>query len=168
MKLIKIVKYVLTIIIFSALQVTLCKNIAIAGIIPNIVMPLVISLAIFEGTITGAIVGLLLGLFADALSSGITVIHSLTYMYMAIISGNITNSYMRKNIGSALMFTFLGVVILEETIHFLHFAIWGVSDLFSAIINPILPTSIYSTILGLPIYFVTKKWHDRSNRRDYI
>ena len=168
MKFVKIVKYILTIIIFTTLQVTLCRGLSISGIIPNIIIPLVITTAITGGTITGAVLGWFCGVFIDALSSGITVIHSITYLYLAVISGNIITTYMRKNLGSVLLFTFLGTVLLEETIHLLHFAIWGVSGLFSALINPILPTALYSVVLGIPVYIFATKFLCAIDRRDYI
>lgn len=168
MKLGRIVKYALTIIIFTSLQVTLCRNIAVYGIIPNIILPLIIAISVIDGPFTGAIVGLAFGIFSDSLSSGISVIYSLTYMYMAIIFGNITTNYLRKNLGTSMMFTFLGTIILEEAIHFLHFTIWGVSGAFSAIVNPILPTAVYSTFIGIPIYYYAKKFLCKNNGRDYI
>ena len=168
MKLAKFVKYTLTIIIFASLQVTLCRKIAIWGLIPNINMPLIVAISVIDGPFTGAITGLILGIFSDSLSSGISVIHSLTYLYFAIIFGNITNNYLRKNLGTAMMFTFLGTIILDEIIHFLHFSIWGVSGFFSAIINPILPTAVYSTFIGIPVYYYTKKFLCKSSGRDYI
>lgn len=167
MKLGRIVKYLLTIIIFTSLQVTLCRKIAIYGIIPNIVLPLIVAVSVVDSPLTGAVIGLIFGIFSDSLSSGITVIYSLTYMYLAIISGNITNNYLRKNLGTAMMFTFLGTVIVDECIHFLHFAIWGVSGVFSAIIYPILPTAVYSTLAGIPIYYFTKRFLCKNNGRDY-
>ena len=168
MKLGRIVKFALTIIIFVSLQVTLCDKIAIKGIVPNIVLPLVVALSVIEGPVTGALAGLIFGLFSDSLSSGISIIHSLTYMYLAIIFGNITNVYLRKNLGTAMLFTFIGIVILDECIHFLHFAIWGVSGVFSALFYPILPTAVYSTLIGIPLYYFVKKFLCKNNGRDYI
>lgn len=168
MKLGKIVKYALTIIIFTSLQVTLCRSMAIYGIIPNIVLPLIVAIAVTEGPFTGSIIGLIFGIFSDSLSSGVSVIYSLTYMYLAIIFGNIATNYLRKNSGTTMLFTFLGTIILDESIHFLHFAIWGVSGVFSALINPILPTAVYSTFLSVPIYYLTKKLLCKDNGRDYI
>ena len=168
MKLGRIVKFVLTIIIFTSLQVTLCRSMAIYGIIPNIILPLIVAVSVIDGPLTGTVIGLIFGLFSDSLSSGISVIYSLTYMYLAIIFGKITTNYLRKNLGTSMLFTFLGTVILEEIIHFLHFTIWGSSGAFSAIFNPILPTAVYSTFIGIPMYYYAKKFLCKENGRDYI
>lgn len=164
----KIIKYALTIIILSTLQVSFCRYIAIMNIVPNIMVAFVVSVAVIEGPVIGGVIGLISGIFIDALSSGTTIACSITYMYMAIICGIINTNYLRKNAGVAVMFTFFGTIVCEEFIHFLHFAIWGVSGVFSAIVYPILPVAVYSTVLAIPIYFVISKLFGSHGRRDYI
>lgn len=167
MRLAKIIKLSLTIIILSALQVSLCHHIAIFGIAPNIVIPFVVAVAVVDGSVTGGVVGLFCGLFMDALSRGTVIANSITYMYLAILCGIISTTYLRRNVGVALLVTFTGTIICEEVIHFLHFAIWGSSELFSALLNPILPVAVYTTILAIPIYYFTKKIILKHDGRDY-
>lgn len=168
MRLAKIIKLSLTIIILSSLQVSMCDYLAIFGIVPNIVIPFVVSVAVVEGSVVGGVVGLFSGIFIDALSRGTVIANSITYMYLAILCGIISTTYLRRNVGVALIVTFTGTIICEEFIHFLHFAIWGSSEMFSALLNPILPVAVYTTILAVPIYYFTKKIILKNNRRDYL
>ena len=152
MKYLKILKYAVAIIIINTIQVSLCNYIAIGNVKPNLVIPFVISVSIINGPVTGGIVGLTCGLFMDALSSGTTIINSLTYMYMAVISGILNINYFRKNLGVVMLFTFIGIMICELCIHFIHFAIWGSSNMLISFIDPILFIALYSLIYTIPIY----------------
>ena len=154
MKYLKILKYAVAIIIINTIQVSLCNYIAIGNVKPNLVIPFVISVSIINGPVTGGIVGLTCGLFMDALSSGTTIINSLTYMYMAVISGILNINYFRKNLGVVMLFTFIGIMICELCIHFIHFAIWGSSNMLISFIDPILFIALYSLIYTIPIYYM--------------
>lgn len=158
MKYLKILKYAVAIIIINTIQVSLCNYIAIGNVKPNLVIPFVISVSIINGPVTGGIVGLTCGLFMDALSSGTTIINSLTYMYMAVISGILNINYFRKNLGVVMLFTFIGIMICELCIHFIHFAIWGSSNMLISFIDPILFIALYSLIYTIPIYYITHKF----------
>ena len=164
MKYLKIIKYILAVIIISSLQVSLCNYLAIANIKPNLVIPFVISVSILNGPVTGGIIGLSCGIFIDALSSGTLIINSLTYMYLAVISGILNINYLRKNFGVVVMFTFMGVIVCEACVHFIHFALWGSSNFFISLINPILLISLYSIVYTIPIYYITKKLFNSKKR----
>ena len=157
MKYLKILKYAIAIIIINTVQVSLCNYLAIGNIKPNLVIPFVVSVAIINGPITGGIVGLVCGIFMDAFSSGTTIINSLTYMYLAVVSGILNINYFRKNVGVVMLFTFIGILICELCVHFIHFAIWGSSNIFISLINPILLIALYSLVYTIPLYYITLK-----------
>ena len=157
MNFIKVLKYAVTIIILCTFQVTLCNFLSIGNIKPNIVIPFVISVSIINGPVTGGIIGLICGIFMDCLSSGTNIINSLTYMYLAVISGVLNINYLRKNLGVVVLFTFLGTIIAEACVHFIHFAIWGSSNIFMVLFNPILLIALYTIIFTVPIYYLTLK-----------
>ncbi len=154
---VKILKYAVTIVLLCTFQVSLCEFISIGSIKPNIVIPFVISISVINGPVTGGIIGLVCGIIMDSLSSGMVIISSITYMYIAVISGILNINYLRNNVGVVLMFTFLGTVIAEACVHFVHFAIWGVSNFFYALFNPILLISVYTVIITAPIYYMSLK-----------
>ena len=153
----KVLKHAISIVLVCALQVSLCNFLAIGNIKPNLVIPLVVSVSIINGPVTGGIVGLICGLFMDSLSSGLTIISSLTYMYIAVIGGILNINYLRKNLGVVMLFTFLGIIICEASVHFVHFTIWGVSNFFMSLINPVLFIALYSLVFTIPIYYASLK-----------
>jgi len=156
-KFFKVLKYAVTIILACSLQVSLCNFLAIGNVKPNLVIPFVVATSIINGPVTGGIIGLICGIFMDSLSSGTTIINSLTYMYIAVIGGILNINYLRKNLGVVALFTFLGTIICEASVHFVHFAIWGVSNFFISFINPILLIALYTLIFTVPIYYITLK-----------
>lgn len=164
MKFIKILKYAVTIILLCTAQVSLCGFLEIGNVKPNIVIPFVISIAIINGPVTGGIIGLVCGIIIDTLSSGTTIINSLTYMYLAVISGVLNLNYLRNNLGVVVLFTFLSTIIAESCIHFVHFAMWGVSNPFAVLINPIFFIALYTIIFTVPIYYLTLKLFKPYNR----
>lgn len=157
MKFIKVLKYAITIILICSMQVSLCNFLAIGNIKPNLVIPFVVSISIINGPVTGGIIGLICGIFMDSLSSGTSIINSLTYMYVAVIGGILNLNYLRKNLGVVILFTFIGTIVCEAVVQFIHFAIWGVSNFFMALLNPILLIAIYTIIFTVPIYFIALK-----------
>ena len=163
MRFIKILKHAITIVLICSLQVSLCNFLAIGNIKPNLVIPLVVSVSIINGPVTGGIIGLICGFFMDSLSSGLSIISSLTYMYIAVIGGILNINYLRKNLGVVMLFTFLGTIICEASVHFIHFALWGVSNFFMALLNPILPIALYSLVFTIPIYHLAFKLFNTSD-----
>lgn len=168
LKLVNVLKFALTIIILCSLEVSLSRYIEIFGIAPNIVLAFVVSAAIICGPITGGIIGLVCGIFTDALSSGLTVLNSITYMYIGALCGIAVINYLRKNAAVGMLFTFLSLIIYEEIAHFLHFTIWNASGLFSGFIYPILPAAVYSAVVSVPIFFLTKALFSKQTGREYI
>ena len=164
MKYLKILKYAITVVIINSMQVSLCNYLTIGNIKPNLVIPFVVSVAIVNGPVTGGIVGLACGIFMDALSSGTTIINSLTYMYLAVISGILNINYFRNNAGVVMLFTFIGTILCELCVHFVHFAIWGSSNIFVALINPIFLIALYTLIYTIPVYSITKKLFRSKNK----
>ena len=160
----KILKYAITIVVLCSFQVSLCNYLSIGNIKPNIVFSFVIAISLINGPITGGIIGLICGFFMDSLSSGTYIINSLTYMYLAVIFGIFNINYLRNNIGVSIIFTFIGTLIIEITIHFIHFSIWGVSNFVYALINPILLIAVYTTIFSIPLYYITSKMFDYTKR----
>lgn len=160
----KILKYAITIIVLCSFQVSFCNYLSIGNIKPNIVFSFVIAISIINGPITGGIIGLICGFFMDSLSSGTYIINSITYMYLAVIFGILNINYLRNNIGVAVIFTFIGTLIVETSIHFIHFSIWGVSNSIYALINPTLFIAIYTTIFSAPLYYFSLKLFNNAKR----
>lgn len=168
MKLVRVLKYAIAIILLCSLQVCFCDKIAIKGIVPSIVIPFVVSVSIVEGIFTGGVVGIVCGLFLDGLSSGTTILYSITYMFLGVVCGYISSTYLRKNVGTSMLFALIGTIICEECIHFLHYTIWGTSGIFDGVLYPILPTAIYSTAFTIPVFYLIRKLFGNTNRRNYI
>lgn len=168
MKLAKILKYALAIIILTSFQVSLCPYISIFSVMPNIVIAFAISVAINEGPVSGGIVGLISGIFIDVLSSGTSIINSITYMYLPVIFGFLNINFFRKNLGVTVLFTFLSSIICESLIHFLHYSIIGISPFFYSLFVKIIPISIYTALISIPVHYLTVKIFGQTNRRDYI
>ncbi len=163
MKFIKVLKYAITIVLICSFQVSLCNFLAIGNIKPNIVIPFVVATSIINGPVTGGIIGLICGIFIDSLSSGTTIINSLTYMYIAVIGGILNLNYLRKNLGVVTLFTFLGTIICEAGIQLVLFAIWGVSNFFMTLLNPVLLIALYTVVFTRIAYYITLKLFNPSD-----
>lgn len=155
MKPARIIKFALTIIVLCSVQVSAARYIKIFGTEPNIVLAFVISVSVVCGPVSGGAVGLACGIITDSLSSGMTVLNSLAYMYSGALCGYFAANYLRKNISAAFFFTLTASLICEEAAHFLHFAIWDSSGFFAGLLFPIIPTAIYSAFSSIPVYALT-------------
>ena len=164
LKLAKALKYAVTIIILCSLQVSVTRYISVFGVSPNIVLAFVISVSVVCGPVEGGVIGLICGIIIDALCSGMTVLNSIAYMYSGAFCGYFATSYLRKNISAAFIFTFVASILCEEAAHFLHFAIWNSSGLFSGFLYPILPAAAYSAIISIPVYYLTDRLFRQNHR----
>ena len=149
------------------MQVSLCPYISIFEITPNLLIPFVVVSALIDGPVTGAVVGAAAGLFADALCGGTGVLFTITYMYIAVISGFIHLNYLRKNVMIAVAFTFLGTWFTLMASFLLHFTIWGRGSFLTALWRIMLPTSFYSAVLTVPIYYLFHMLRFKKNREGY-
>ncbi|MGB7290784.1 MAG: rod shape-determining protein MreD [Thermodesulfobacteriota bacterium] len=146
-------------LLFIVLQSTLLAPIKIGSFSPDLNLILIIIIAMLSDVKGGSIFALGNGYLMDVLSGGLMGVNTLSRLSIyATIRGTTNNVYYHQ-------IPVLLVVIFLSTI-FSWFFIWVVikinSDIdFSVSLNVILKQGAINTLVGVPLYLMIKKTHER-------
>jgi rod shape-determining protein MreD len=146
-------------LLFIVLQSTLLAPIKIGSFSPDFNLILIIIIAMLSDVKGGSIFALGNGYLMDVLSGGLMGVNTLSRLSIyAAIRGTTNNVYYHQ-------IPVLLVVIFISTI-FSWFFIWVVIKInsnidFSVSLNVILKQGAINTLVGLPLYLVIKKIHER-------
>ena len=134
------------------LQTSLLPHVAILGVTPDTALIFIVSYGVLRGDIEGAIFGFSAGLLQDMFSGGPIGMFALMGFLIGYISGKPFRDFFKDNYFLP-FFIVLGAVIMQQ------FAIYVSSFLFLGHLNLpffartiILPTTIYTVSLSIPLY----------------
>ena len=146
-------------LLFIVLQSTLLAPIKIGSFSPDLNLILIIVIAMLSDVKAGSIFALGNGYLMDVLSGGLMGVNTLSRLSIyAAIRGTTNNVYYQQT-PVVLIVIFFGTV-------FSWFFIWVVIKInsgidFSVSLNVILKQGAINTLIGLPLYLMIKKIHER-------
>lgn len=155
--LVKWVTYIIVLIVIFIFQFTPLLLPKIFDIGPLLLIPAVICIAMFEGESAGAAYGLIAGLLWDSQSGRLFGFNCLFLMLFGLTAGLLIKNLFRNTMISVLLFTLLSTIILELLKWYFFYNFYGDNQIFFALLQIILPTTIYTLILTIPIYIGFKK-----------
>jgi rod shape-determining protein MreD len=129
----------------------------IFGIGPLLLIPAVICVAMFEGESAGAIFGVIAGLLWDSQSGRLFGFNCLFLMLFGLAVGLLIQFLFRNTVVSTLLFTLVATIMLELLTWYFFYSLYGDNQIGFALLQIILPTTIYTLILTIPIYIGFKK-----------
>ena len=156
---ITVIFFIFLSMLFIVIQSTLLAPIKIGSFSPDFNLILIIIIAMLSDVKGGSIFALGNGYLMDVLSGGLMGVNTLSRLSIyAAIRGTTNNVYYHQ-------IPVLLVVLFLSTI-FSWFFIWVViklnSDIdFSVSLNVILKQGAINTLVGVPIYLMIKKIHER-------
>jgi rod shape-determining protein MreD len=158
----RVLPTVAAILAATLLQVGLAPYIAIAGVVPNILLLVVVTLALVEGPTAGATAGFAAGLMFDLLGSGPVGPMALVLTVTGYMAGQLHENMFAE--GWLLPLTVLAIASLSSAL-----AYGLVLDLLGAggpflltLFTKMLPEAIYDAALALLVY----PWLARFLRQD--
>jgi rod shape-determining protein MreD len=149
--------YTIAFIIIFIFQFTPYLLPKIFDISPLLLIPAVICIAMFEGEAVGAVFGIVAGILWDSQSGRVFGFNCLFLMIFGIIIGLLIQYLFHNTVVSALLFTLLATVILELITWYFFYSIYGDNQIVFALLQVILPTTIYTLLLSIPIYIGFRK-----------
>ena len=156
---ITVIFFIFLSLLFIVIQSTLLAPIKIGSFSPDFNLILIIIIAMLSDVKGGSVFALGNGYLMDVLSGGLMGVNTLSRLSIyAAIRGTTNNVYYHQ-------IPVLLVVLFLSTI-FSWFFIWVViklnSDIdFSVSLNVILKQGAINTLVGVPIYLMIKKIHER-------
>jgi rod shape-determining protein MreD len=154
---VKWVTYTIVFIFIFVFQFTPFLLPKIFDVGPLLLIPAVICIAMFEGESAGAAFGVIAGLLWDSQSGRLFGFNCLFLMMFGLAVGLLIQNLFRNTVVSTLLFTLFSTIILELLTWYFFYNLYGDNQIGFALLQIILPTTIYTLILTIPIYIGFKK-----------
>lgn len=142
----------LLILIFIILQSTLCQEIAIASIKPNLLIILIVSFGLMRGRRTGMLTGFFCGLLADLFFESIIGFNALIYLWVGYLSGYFYRIFYDDDIKTPLFLISISDLAYGIIHYCFRFLLRGRIQFFRYLGRIILPEVFYTLILTILCY----------------
>lgn len=149
-------KYVFYLIVSTVIfifQTTLCQYIAIAGIIPNIMLVFIVSIAFFKGETEGLFTGVLMGLLQDSFFSPVMGCNLFLYGITGYVAGCISGYFNKDNIIAPVILTFFSTLFYNIGFYALNIVLRGFTNPNIYLLYKIPPELVYNVIAAFIVYF---------------
>lgn len=149
------------IIVCFILQTALFNHLALAGIVPNLLIALTSMAGFMMGTGEGMLTGLFSGLVLDLFSGQLFGFYALIYMAVGYLNGLFRKAFYSDDVKLPLLFSGISDLIYGVYIYLTMFLIRGRSDIAYYLMDVMLPEAVYTTavsiLLYIPVNLVTAK-----------
>ncbi|MCL2702211.1 MAG: rod shape-determining protein MreD [Defluviitaleaceae bacterium] len=146
------------------LQTTLLRHIAILGVVPMTAMLVVVSYAILRGDVEGAIAGFCAGLLQDVFFMEYIGLYALLFAVTGFICGKPFRDFFTDSFILPVTLTLFAMIGYEVVFYFINFTMRGrLMDYFRYII---LPETIYTMLLAIPVYRLMFALNKRLERHE--
>jgi len=142
----------LLILINFTLQATLFPHLAIAGVTPDTALVLIVSYGILRGEIEGGIFGFFAGLTLDILGGMVIGIFALFGFLTGYVCGKPFKNFFKDNYFLPFIVVFFVSLIYQFTLYVTTILITGQLDFWHFFVSIIVPKTVYTTSLSIPIY----------------
>jgi rod shape-determining protein MreD len=142
----------LMLILNFALQTTLFQYIEILGVKPNTALILIVSYGILRGDVEGAIAGFFSGLLQDIYFSPYIGLYAMLEMLLGYFAGKPFKDFYKENYLLPLPIVAGASLAYQFAIYFSSFLFNGKLDFAFYFRSIILPSSVYTLILAIPVY----------------
>jgi rod shape-determining protein MreD len=143
--------FILIALVFCVIQAGVLNAITIFGVTPDIILIFILYIALFQGR-RGMWYGFCMGFFVDIYSSSVVGVNALLNTVIGYALGSYSDYVYKAGILSRLIILFGGSLF-----HDLVILATQKSLSFYSLFHFILPRSVYTTIVGLFIFFLLNK-----------
>ena len=162
----RIIVLLLTVTVNLTFQSTVFGYIAIIGIKPNSAILIIISYAILRGDSEGALAGFAAGLLQDCFFGEIIGMNAMLYMIIGYMCGKPFKDFFHENIFFPLLLSLISVLFYGHVIYFTNFLLRGRLDYFYYFRKIILPETVYTVALAMPVYRLVYGLNDRLEKHE--
>lgn len=161
-KIVRILIISLLILINFILESTLFQYTRVFGVKPDFTIILITSYAIMRGSAFGGFIGLFSGLLQDLIFGNTMGINGLSYMITGYLIGQSNENVFKDSFVPSIIFN-IGAVFIYQHLFILitYFSKTNISYTH-ALLNIIIPQSIYNAILGSIAYRLIYKLDEKS------
>jgi len=165
---------VLTVIILVnyVLQTTFWPQLAILGVAPDTGLILIVSYGMLRGEIEGALFGLAAGFLMDMFGGVYLGAYALLGFVIGYVSGKPFRDFFKDNYFLPFFIVLVAVVFYQFALYIMNFMFHGHLDFFYYIGAIILPKTVYTAALAIPLYslfhYINKLLETFEHKRRYL
>lgn len=151
----KILRYgagTLMVLLIFTTQTTLVHNLAIRGIVPNLILITVVACALLRGQFEGAFIGAVFGLLQDIFFGGVVGFYGGIYMFIGYFTGYLYRNFYKDSVLVPLGVMAAGDLFVNLTVYFFTFLFRGQLAFHRYLGQIILPELIYTLFIGFLLY----------------
>ena len=134
------------------LQSTLFGHFEILGVLPNTALLIIVSYAILRGDVEGAIVGFFAGLLQDLFFARYIGFFALCGALTGYVCGKPFKDFFRENYMLPMILVLAAMLANSFVFYVFHFLLQGQTDLLYYVQKIILPETVYTLFLSIPVY----------------
>lgn len=162
--------HIAALIIISALQGTLMKQISVFGVCASLFLVYAVVVSFLSEKTEGVLVSGMFGLVLDIITGRFIGLYTILFVAAAFGVSGIFEKILKER----KFFVCLGIVlcvsfVLELVYYLAAFTIIGAVDIKYAVLKIVIE-SVYNAALSVPIYFIAKKYtaNMRADKGEYI
>jgi rod shape-determining protein MreD len=144
--------YFLEIIICFVIQSSTFHYVALAGIMPNLILILIVTTAYMRGRMEGMGIGFFSGLLMDLMFGSIIGLYALLYMVIGYTAGFTNKIYSNDDYTFPILFVGAGDFIYEFLYYVFEFLLRGRLDFLYYLRRLIIPELIYTVAVSVFLY----------------
>jgi len=148
------------------LQTSMWPQFAILGVTPDTALIFIVGYGILRGDIEGAIFGFSAGILQDIFSGGPIGMFALMGFLIGFVSGKPFRDFFKDNYLLPFFIVLAAIIAQQFVIYISSYLFLGYTNLPHFAWTIILPTTIYTVILSIPLYSLLHFINGRLERRE--
>lgn len=142
----------LLIVACFVLQTTFFKQLAFAGIVPNLLIILVASFGFMRGEKSGLILGFICGLLVDIFFGEVLGMYALLHMYIGYCNGKFSRIFFPEDIKLPMLCIIVSDLVYGLLCYGLLFLLRGRFHFSYYFLNIMVPEIVYTLVITLVLY----------------
>lgn len=159
-------KIVAVVVIFLAflLQTTVFHAIALADVVPNLLLVVTITFAYLRGRTSGLIIGFVCGIMLDMMYGSVIGLYAFIFMTIGFIVGFCQKIYFTDSLLLPIVLIASGDFVYCLYYYITEFLMRGRLHFLFYFIHNFLPEILYTTLVGVVLYLILASIEKRLNR----
>lgn len=148
----RLIVYFIEIMICYIIQSAMFRYMALANVMPNLLLILVVSAAYMRGKMTGLLKGLFCGLLVDLTYGSIIGLYGFIYMIIGYLMGHTNKIYSDDDYTLPILFVAVSDFIYGFLYYVLEFLLRGRLNFLYYLVRIILPEIVYTVVASIILY----------------
>lgn len=157
----RIIVAVLEIVFCFLLQTILFPNLAIGGIVPNILLILTVATAYMQGRVKGLYMGLICGLLTDLMGGGLLGLYGIVYMVIGYVNGIAYKIYYRDDYVMPVLLIGASNLVSGFMFYVFEFLLRSKLNVGFYLRRIIIPETLYTVLVSVVLYKLLNAIHNK-------